>query len=322
LSVTFFLFVVFWILGAGIFMATEKWAFGKSFYFCWMSFSTIGYGNFSPTSPAGRAIFVVWALMGVATMTILIAVISEAYTSRYNSALQKSAYRKAITNFEEKHHDEHVEEAEEHTPARSLDHAEETAEEELYEAKDFTPSGLAQKILDSSHHHLDPIPMDVIKNAKIFRDHVRYFAGHPMHPREPPPPTLSQLLDEMAEAEKMDDRMKQEMLSDEEARKALFFMSYERAFRNLLDTAERAVEIIATKDAEWEHLVNALKEQEQERAINASASKRGRSSEPARTSVESKRPAESTKGSIRSRASKKNPGDEERDVDAYFAKRQ
>lgn len=29
-------------------------------------------GDFSPKSPAGRSIFVVWALLGVATMTILI----------------------------------------------------------------------------------------------------------------------------------------------------------------------------------------------------------------------------------------------------------
>jgi hypothetical protein len=29
-------------------------------------------GDFSPKSPVGRAVYVVWALLGVATMTILI----------------------------------------------------------------------------------------------------------------------------------------------------------------------------------------------------------------------------------------------------------
>lgn len=38
-----------------------------------LAFTTTGYGDFAPASPAGRSIFVVWALMGVATMTILIA---------------------------------------------------------------------------------------------------------------------------------------------------------------------------------------------------------------------------------------------------------
>lgn len=37
-----------------------------------MAFTTTGYGDFHPATPAGRSIFVVWALMGVATMTILI----------------------------------------------------------------------------------------------------------------------------------------------------------------------------------------------------------------------------------------------------------
>lgn len=36
------------------------------------AFTTIGYGDFAPKTPAGRSIFVVWALFGVATMTILI----------------------------------------------------------------------------------------------------------------------------------------------------------------------------------------------------------------------------------------------------------
>lgn len=37
-----------------------------------ISFSTIGYGDYTPTTAAGRSIFVVWALIGVATMTIFI----------------------------------------------------------------------------------------------------------------------------------------------------------------------------------------------------------------------------------------------------------
>lgn len=37
-----------------------------------IAFTTTGYGDYTPTSPAGRSVFVVWALLGVATMTILI----------------------------------------------------------------------------------------------------------------------------------------------------------------------------------------------------------------------------------------------------------
>ncbi|KAG8923479.1 hypothetical protein FRC01_012708 [Tulasnella sp. 417] len=264
LTVAWTFFILFWITGAGIFMATEpEWTFGRSLYFCWMSFSTIGYGEIVPKSPAGRAVFVVWALMGVAAMTILIAVLSEAYSSRYKSALQKGSFHKAMKSFEgkeearrEKSHDN------EKSPRGSIDLAHDEAQHDIEVENAKCPSDLAQKILDSTRRHLDPIPLNVITHAKTFHDHVRYFANHPQYPHEPPPTSLTDLLDEIAESEKMDERMKQELLGDEEARKALFFMSYERAFRKLIDTAERAVEVIAVKDFEWERLVDMLKEHE------------------------------------------------------------
>ena len=72
------------------------------------AFSTVGYGEFTPKTPAGRSVFIVWALLGVGNMTILISgklyrsslnsrftqsephdyvVLSEAYSSRYRAAL-------------------------------------------------------------------------------------------------------------------------------------------------------------------------------------------------------------------------------------------
>lgn len=95
--------------GAVIFMKTEGWAFGTSIYFCnhltaclffghcsdpvlrfhlfqhgriWLvlfsilglsfTLTTIHAGDYAPETEIGRAIFVVWSLLGVATMTILI----------------------------------------------------------------------------------------------------------------------------------------------------------------------------------------------------------------------------------------------------------
>ncbi|KIO33726.1 hypothetical protein M407DRAFT_17341 [Tulasnella calospora MUT 4182] len=263
LIVAWTFFILFWITGAGIFMATEaEWTFGRSLYFCWMSFSTIGYGEIVPKSPAGRAVFVVWALMGVAAMTILIAVLSEAYSSRYKSALQKGSFSKAMKSFEGKEAQRGKSHDSEKSPRESFHLANEEAQHDVELENATCPSDLAQKILDSTRRHLDSIPLSVITHAKTFHDHVRYFANHPQYPHEPPPTSLTDLLDEIAESEKMDERMKQELLGDEEARKALFFMSYERAFRKLIDTAERAVEIIAVKDFEWERLVEILKEHE------------------------------------------------------------
>lgn len=90
------LFRRFWLItrcqvGSAIFMATEGWSYGMAMYFCrtavtaffqfffakhllsgFVAFTTIGYGDFYPATPAGRSIFVVWAILGVGTMTILI----------------------------------------------------------------------------------------------------------------------------------------------------------------------------------------------------------------------------------------------------------
>ncbi|KAF9529080.1 hypothetical protein CPB83DRAFT_853192 [Crepidotus variabilis] len=92
LTIALVLFVVFWMGGAAIFMRTERWSFGIAVYFCFISFTTVGYGDYSPKTPAGRSIFVVWALLGVATVTILISVVSEAYSTRYKSIIRSEVY--------------------------------------------------------------------------------------------------------------------------------------------------------------------------------------------------------------------------------------
>jgi len=88
LTVTLLGFIVFWMVGSVIFMTTEKWDFGTAAYFCFIAFTTVGYGDYSPKTPAGRSIFVAWALLGVATMTILISILVEAYSRQFKSVIR------------------------------------------------------------------------------------------------------------------------------------------------------------------------------------------------------------------------------------------
>ena len=44
----------------------------EALYFCYVSLLTIGYGDLSPKSNAGKPFFIVWSLIAVPTMTILI----------------------------------------------------------------------------------------------------------------------------------------------------------------------------------------------------------------------------------------------------------
>ncbi|KAG1859517.1 hypothetical protein DFJ58DRAFT_780054 [Suillus subalutaceus] len=93
------LFVVFWLVGSAIFSLTEGWSYGSSIYFCFIAFTTVGYGDPAPRTPAGRSVFVVWALLGVATVTILVSVASEAYSTRYKAMLQSDSFERAVTTY-------------------------------------------------------------------------------------------------------------------------------------------------------------------------------------------------------------------------------
>ncbi|KAM0750985.1 voltage-gated potassium channel [Meredithblackwellia eburnea MCA 4105] len=61
--------LVFWLIGGAAFMAIEGFAFGSSMYFCYVFFLTIGYGDYSPSTPGGRVFFIVYALMAVPVVT-------------------------------------------------------------------------------------------------------------------------------------------------------------------------------------------------------------------------------------------------------------
>jgi len=69
-------------------MMSERWHFGTAVYFCFIAFTTVGYGDYTPITPTGRSIFVVWALLGVATMTILISILVEAYSRQFKSVIR------------------------------------------------------------------------------------------------------------------------------------------------------------------------------------------------------------------------------------------
>ncbi|KAL9100588.1 MAG: hypothetical protein Q9163_004047 [Psora crenata] len=69
-------FGLLWCVGAiGFWKAEQKTqhlTYFQSLYFCYVSLLTIGYGDLSPNSNAGKPFFIVWSLIAVPTMTILI----------------------------------------------------------------------------------------------------------------------------------------------------------------------------------------------------------------------------------------------------------
>lgn len=68
--------LILWFVGAVIFQKCEHpyqgWTYFDAFYFAFVSLLTIGYGDPSPISNAGKSFFVFWSLLALPTMTVLI----------------------------------------------------------------------------------------------------------------------------------------------------------------------------------------------------------------------------------------------------------
>ncbi|KFA74888.1 hypothetical protein S40288_06461 [Stachybotrys chartarum IBT 40288] len=70
-------FLVLWLVGGFVFLRSERpyqpfWNYYDSVYFCFLSLTTVGYGDLTPISNAGKSFFVFWSLLALPTMTVLI----------------------------------------------------------------------------------------------------------------------------------------------------------------------------------------------------------------------------------------------------------
>ena len=80
-------FGVLWCVGAVVFWIAEQREqhlnYFEALYFCYVSLLTIGYGDLSPRSNAGKPFFVVWSLLAIPLMTILIGDLSDTVVASF-----------------------------------------------------------------------------------------------------------------------------------------------------------------------------------------------------------------------------------------------
>ncbi|KAJ8087654.1 Potassium channel [Marasmius tenuissimus] len=273
-TVAWVLFIVFWMVGSGVFMATEGWSFGVSMYFCFISFTTIGYGDFSPKTPAGRSVFVVWALFGVATMTILISVVSEAYTSRYKNILKVGVFTRMVEKFQAKEMQvmrartmaKRREREGERGPWSPLLHPPSTSPSPSTPTHSLPSSShgahLASEhpnIPPNSHKSLEHLPSRIIQHCQTFRDHIRFLSHRDdeVLKQENVPEGLKRLLDDIIGTTAIErtngdgprsgirrrrkEEMRDEILQDRDTRQTLFALSIERELRKMIEAAEDAM---------------------------------------------------------------------------------
>ncbi|KAI9757230.1 MAG: hypothetical protein M4579_003530 [Chaenotheca gracillima] len=95
LSISLLAFGLLWCVGAAVFWRAEQREQGLNYfealYFCYVSLLTIGYGDLSPRSNAGKPFFVIWSLIAVPTMTILISDMGETVIASFKRGTFKLA---------------------------------------------------------------------------------------------------------------------------------------------------------------------------------------------------------------------------------------
>jgi len=72
--------LVLWFISAAVFRASETeqdWTYFVALYFTYTSLTTIGYGDFHPSSSLGKAFFVFWSLLALPILTNLVTAMGE-----------------------------------------------------------------------------------------------------------------------------------------------------------------------------------------------------------------------------------------------------
>lgn len=73
---------VLWLASAGVFRHSEKednWTYFIALYFTYTSLTTIGYGDYFPTSNFGKVFFIFWSLMTIPILTNLVTAIGNVF---------------------------------------------------------------------------------------------------------------------------------------------------------------------------------------------------------------------------------------------------
>merc|ERR1719221_1673661 len=70
------LLVLFLFGGAWVYSQLEAWTYLQSLYFCFVTLSTVGFGDFLPSSTASKAFSIFYMISGLGVCASIIAVLT------------------------------------------------------------------------------------------------------------------------------------------------------------------------------------------------------------------------------------------------------
>jgi voltage-gated potassium channel Kch len=276
LGLSWTLFFVFWTIGSLIFSKTEGWPYGDAMYFCFIAFTTIGYGDLAPETAIGRSIFIFWALFGVGTMTILFAVVNDAFSTKYHSVTHDKRFDRAVRRYRQGQEIAVMNNKKDETcnqksrsrivPALKANLARISSREPAPSSSAPKPTLTLEEAEALVRSRIEPLPAMMLREVLRLRDHTRYFLmtnGHadvfdiqtdtvgesgPLPKEHAVHEDLKQLLDEIAEEEGLEEHLKQEVWGDSHARRTLFLLSLEKGARKMTEAAELALETLTERN--------------------------------------------------------------------------
>lgn len=74
------------LLGTVVYHWLEGWSYLDALYFCVISLATIGYGDFTPTTPLARAFTIIYVINGIVILLALFDRIRMVRTQRIENA--------------------------------------------------------------------------------------------------------------------------------------------------------------------------------------------------------------------------------------------
>lgn len=111
---------------------------------------------------AGRAFFVVWALLGIANMTLLLSVLTDAWQARYKSSIKKGRFKRVIRRINRKKSESPT------APARQ----EGSGVTQLLAEEGYVPLGAEG---DGTPLAPEELPDKLVQTVRGFHAHARYF---------------------------------------------------------------------------------------------------------------------------------------------------
>lgn len=101
ISLALSILVIYIFLGALVYIFWEGWDFFASFYFVFISMSTIGFGDYVPRHPICMIVSIVYLVFGLALMSMCINVVQAKLSDTFKQASAKLGATIGLTVAEE-----------------------------------------------------------------------------------------------------------------------------------------------------------------------------------------------------------------------------